>query len=72
MTKEYTAEEIARLEALAKSSRTSLNTRIPVTLYDALHRLKDETGTTVQDLVTDILTRSVNARLATLEKKRNS
>jgi len=72
MTKKYTADELARLEALAKSARTPLNTRIPVTLYDNLHKLSAETGTTIQALVTDTLTRSVNARLAQLEKKKNS
>lgn len=69
MTKKYTPEELA---TLAQSARKPLNTRIPLTLYLDLCRLKDETGTSIQDLVTDILTRSVNARLATLEKKRNS
>ncbi|WP_263117680.1 hypothetical protein [Bacillus subtilis] len=69
MTKKYTPEELA---TLAQSARKALNTRIPLTLYLDLCRLKDETGTSIQDLVTDILTRSVNARLSQIEKKKNS
>ena len=72
MTKKYTADELARLEALAESARTPLNTRIPLTLHADLKKLAAETGTTLQALVTDILTRSVNARLSQLEKKKTS
>lgn len=69
MTKKYTPEELA---SLAESARKALNTRVPLTLHADLHKLSAETGTSIQDLVTDILTRSVNARLAQLEKKKNS
>lgn len=69
MTKKYTPEELA---TLAQSARKALNTRIPLTLHADLQRLSAETGTSIQDLVTDTLTRSVNARLAQLEKKKNS
>lgn len=72
MTKKYTADELARLEVLAESARTPLNTRIPLSLRDNLKKLSAETDTTIQELVTEILTRSVNARLAQLEKKKNS
>lgn len=72
MTKKYTREELARLEALAESARTPLNTRIPLSLRDNLKKLSAETDTSIQDLVTEILTRSVNQRLAQLKKKKNS
>lgn len=69
MTKKYTPEELA---ILAESARKALNTRIPLTLHADLKKLADETGTTMQELVTEILTRSVNQRLAKLEKENNS
>lgn len=69
MTKKYTPEELA---TLAQSARKALNTRIPLTLHADLQKLSAETGTSIQDLVTDTLTRSVNARLAQLEKKKDS
>lgn len=72
MTKKYTADELERLEALTESARTPLNTRIPLTLRDNLKKLAEETDTTIQELVTKILTRSVNQRLAKLEKEKNS
>jgi hypothetical protein len=46
---------------LALSARKALNTRIPLPLYLDLCRLKDETGTSIQDLVTDILTQRKRA-----------
>lgn len=69
MTKKYTPEELA---TLAQSARKALNTRIPLTLHADLQRLSAETGTSIQDLVTDTLTRSVNARLAKIDREKNS
>lgn len=56
---DYTPEQIEELQALAASARKSLNTRIPVSLHADLKLAADKKGVTLQEYVTDTLTRSV-------------
>ena len=56
---DYTPEQIEELQALAASARKPLNTRIPASLHADLKLAADKKGVTLQDYVTDTLTRSV-------------
>lgn len=68
MPKNLTPEEIAELQAIAAASLKPLNTRIPVRLHNDLKKLAAHEEITLQELVTEILTRSVNARLSKIKK----
>lgn len=56
---DLTTEEIEELQAIAASARKSLNTRIPTSLYYDLRDAAKQKGVTMQDYVTETLTRSV-------------
>lgn len=54
-----TPEQIEELQALAASALKPLNTRIPASLRADLRRAAEQKGVTIQEYVTDTLTRSV-------------
>lgn len=56
---DLTPEQIAELQALAASALKPLNTRIPASLHADLKRAAEQKGVTLQEYVTDTLTRSV-------------